>query len=154
MPARKKQSADAPAPPAKGGRKKKAAPANGAAKPARKTTRKPRAAALPDGARSGQKLVIVESPAKARTINKYLGPGYKVLASMGHVRDLPKRKRAGQLVAGVGKDWSATYEVIDDRRRHTLTELGKEAGRSGTVYLASDRCQAIASPSRSGSVAR
>src|SRR5262245_38297360 len=57
---------------------------------------------------------------------------------MGHVRDLPKRKRAGQLVAGVGKDWSATYEVIDDRRRHTLTELGKEAGRSGTVYLATD----------------
>ncbi|MBI1913984.1 MAG: type I DNA topoisomerase [Planctomycetes bacterium] len=139
MPARKKQSADAPASPAKGGRKKTTT-TNGADKPARKTTRKPKVAALPDGGatRSGQKLVIVESPAKAKTINKYLGPGFKVLASMGHVRDLPKRKKAGQLVAGVGKDWIATYEVIDDRRRHTLAELGKEAARSGTVYLATD----------------
>src|SRR5262245_3740817 len=139
VPARKKQSANPSASPAKGGRKKTTT-ANGADKPARKSTRKPKAAALPDGGapRTGQKLVIVESPAKARTINKYLGAGYKVLASMGHVRDLPKRKRAGQLVAGVGKDWTATYEVIDDRRRHTLTELGKEANRSGTVYLATD----------------
>src|SRR5262245_40324205 len=139
VPARKKPSANPSASPAKGGRKKTTT-ANGADKPARKTTRKPRAAALPDGgaSRSGQKLVIVESPAKARTINKYLGPGFKVLASMGHIRDLPKRKKAGQLVAGVGKDWTAVYEVIDDRRRHTLTELGKEAARSGTIYLATD----------------
>jgi DNA topoisomerase-1 len=138
VPARKKQSADAPALPAKGGRKKTTT--NGADKPVRKTTRKTKTAALPEGGapRSGQKLVIVESPAKAKTINKYLGAGFKVLASMGHVRDLPKRKKAGQLVAGVGKDWTAVYEVIDDRRRHTLAELGKEAARSGTVYLATD----------------
>ena len=45
-------------------------------------------------------LVIVESPAKAKTIGKYLGPDYKVLASMGHVRDLPKSK--------MGVDWNTT----------------------------------------------
>src|SRR5262249_6732986 len=88
VPARKKQPADAAAPPAKATRKK-AAPARGAARPA--PARKPRkTAALPDGGGRTQSLVIVESPAKARTINKYLGPGFKVLASMGHVRDLPK----------------------------------------------------------------
>src|SRR5947209_3126015 len=121
VPARKKQPADTPTPAAKSPRKKAAAPAAGADKPA--PARRPRkaAAAAPEGGPRGstQSLVIVESPAKAKTINKYLGPGFKVLASMGHVRDLPKRKRAGQLVAGVGKDWVATYEVIDDRRRQT-----------------------------------
>ena len=141
--ARKKQPADASAPPAKS--RKKAAPADTPAadqavtrKPA--ATRKPRAkagAALPDGP-TGQKLVIVESPKKATTINKYLGAGFKVLASSGHVRDLPKRKKAGQLVAGVSKDWIATYEVIDDRRKQTLALLGKESLRSDLVYLATD----------------
>src|SRR5205823_10489158 len=48
-----------------------------------------------------QDLVIVESPTKAKTINKYLGGNFKVLASYGHVRDLPKRRRKGELVAGV-----------------------------------------------------
>src|SRR5262249_57357900 len=46
-------------------------------------------------------LVIVESPAKAKTINKYLGGNYRVLASYGHVRDLPKRRKKGEEVAGV-----------------------------------------------------
>ena len=45
-------------------------------------------------------LVIVESPAKARTIERYLGPGYHVMASVGHVRDLPKKEK-GRLVAGI-----------------------------------------------------
>src|SRR5438093_172610 len=87
VPARKKQPADAPAPPSKG--RKRAAPADGADKPApARRGRKPATAALPDaGGGSKQSLVIVESPAKARTINKYLGPGFTVLASMGHVRD-------------------------------------------------------------------
>ena len=135
MPARKKQPADAPSPPAKG--RKKAATANGVDKPAAVRKTRKAAAALPDPATT-QKLVIVESPAKAKTINKYLGAGFKVLASMGHVRDLPKRKKAGQVVAGVGKDWKAVYEVIDDRRKKTLAELGREAAHSGTIYLATD----------------
>ena len=53
-------------------------------------------------------LVIVESPAKAKTIGKYLGPGYQVKASMGHVRDLPKSK----LGVDVDNDFSLDYQPI------------------------------------------
>ena len=60
----------------------------------------------------GRSLVIVESPAKARTINRYLGKDYQVKASMGHVRDLPKRK------LGVDEDtFEPTYEVLADGRK-------------------------------------
>jgi DNA topoisomerase I len=140
VPARKKQPDEAPAPPAKS-RSRKTTPAESAARPA--PARKPRKAALPDGGggpgNGRQDLVIVESPAKAKTINKYLGSGYKVLASMGHVRDLPKgRKREDEIVRGVGKDWKATYVVDEDRKRRALDELKKEVGRSNTVYLATD----------------
>ena len=60
-------------------------------------------------------LVIVESPTKAKTINKYLGPGYRVLASYGHVRDLATRKKKGEDVAGIDIDngWKLRY-VVDD----------------------------------------
>ena len=52
------------------------------------------------------KLVIVESPAKAKTIKKYLGPGYDVIASMGHVRDLPENR----LSVDIKKDFKPKYE--------------------------------------------
>src|SRR3954467_14337677 len=58
-------------------------------------------------------LVVVESPAKAKTINKYLGRNYKVIASMGHVRDLPKSK----LGVDIREDFEPSYEVIASVRR-------------------------------------
>ena len=65
----------------------------------------------------GRALVIVESPAKAKTINKFLGRKYVVKASMGHVRDLPKRS------LGVDeKDFSPTYAVLPEKKK-TLAEL-------------------------------
>jgi DNA topoisomerase-1 len=77
-------------------------------------------------------LVVVESPAKARTINKFLGRGFTVKASMGHVRDLPKRE------LGVDEEtFEPTYLVLADKKK-TLTEL-KKAGKSvDQVFLACD----------------
>ena len=68
-------------------------------------------------------LVIVESPAKAKTINKYLGRDYKVIASMGHVRDLPKSK----LGVDVDEDFAPDYVVIPDRAK-VIKEL-KDAAK-------------------------
>ena len=76
-------------------------------------------------ARSARSLVIVESPAKAKTINHYLGPGYLVKASMGHVRDLPKSK----LGVDVEHDFEPTYQVIPDKKK-VVAELKKLAKES------------------------
>jgi len=78
-------------------------------------------------------LVIVESPAKAHTINRYLGPSYIVKASMGHIRDLPKSK----LGVDVEHDFTPTYVVIPDRKK-TVAELQKIAQDSASVVLAAD----------------
>ena len=59
-------------------------------------------------------LVVVESPAKAKTIEKYLGPDFTVRASFGHVRDLPK----SQLAIDVEHDFAMTYEVPDEKAKH------------------------------------
>ena len=82
-------------------------------------------------------LVIVESPAKARTIERYLGEGYKVLASYGHVRDLPENPGKGKLGVDVEHDFAPEYVVNEDRRRQ-LEAIGREARRSDSVYLATD----------------
>lgn len=79
------------------------------------------------------KLVIVESPAKAKTIKKYLGGGYEVIASMGHVRDLPERR----LSVDVKKGFKPKYEVIKGKEK-LVEELEKLAGKSEKVYLATD----------------
>jgi DNA topoisomerase-1 len=77
-------------------------------------------------------LVIVESPAKAKTINKFLGKGFVVKASMGHVRDLPKR------TLGVDeKTFEPTYVALAEKKK-TLTELKKAAKEVDTIYLAAD----------------
>lgn len=78
-------------------------------------------------------LVIVESPAKAKTIEKYLGEGYTVLSSYGHVRDLPER----DLSVDVEHGFEPTY-IIPDDKKDRLKQLQKEADRSAIVWLATD----------------
>lgn len=78
-------------------------------------------------------LVIVESPAKAKTIQKYLGPGYEVIASMGHVRDLPKSKM------GVDKENDFKPQYTDMKgKEDVIRELKKRAKKCDKVYLATD----------------
>ncbi|MBA3943436.1 MAG: type I DNA topoisomerase [Herpetosiphonaceae bacterium] len=79
------------------------------------------------------KLVIVESPAKAKTIQKYLGPGYQVTASMGHVRDLPK----SQLGVDLDNDFAPAYEVTPDKAK-IVRELQAAIRGASAVYLATD----------------
>ena len=81
---------------------------------------------------ANQNLVIVESPAKAKTIGKYLGPGFEVKASMGHIRDLPKSK-LGVDVATFEPD----YENIKDKA-DVIRDLRKAAKASDKIYLATD----------------
>jgi DNA topoisomerase-1 len=78
-------------------------------------------------------LVIVESPAKARTINKYLGRDFVVKASMGHVRDLPKKT----LGVDLKKGFAAEYEVLPARKK-VLDELKSAAKEAEAVFLAAD----------------
>jgi DNA topoisomerase-1 len=78
-------------------------------------------------------LVVVESPAKAKTINKYLGRNYKVIASMGHVRDLPKSK----LGVDIRDDFEPSYEVIASRKK-VLKDLKDAAKESEDIYIATD----------------
>ena len=78
-------------------------------------------------------LVIVESPAKAKTIEKYLGSGYKVTASMGHLRDLPKSKMGVDIEHG----FEPQYIPVRDKRE-LINELKKEAKAASTVFLATD----------------
>jgi len=78
-------------------------------------------------------LVIVESPAKAKTINKFLGNNYKVVASMGHIIDLPKSK----LGVDVERDFAPQYVVMADRKKN-LAVLKKDAKGKDAIYLAAD----------------
>lgn len=91
---------------------------------------------------TGKQLVIVESPAKARTINKYLGPEYVVMASVGHVRDLPGKNPKGvkDPVPGVDidHDFKPTYQIIKGKGTK-VKELKKAAKNASGVWLATDR---------------
>lgn len=86
----------------------------------------------------GKSLVIVESPAKAKTINKYLGQDYTVLASIGHIKDLP----AKDLGVDVDNNFEPHYEVIPDTKKRNnkkiVSELKKAAKESEAIYLAAD----------------
>ena len=82
---------------------------------------------------NGRALVIVESPKKAKSINKFLGSGYVVKASMGHVRDLPERR----LGLDLDNRYAPTYEIMKGKK-DTITELKREAAKAAIVYLATD----------------
>lgn len=85
------------------------------------------------GATSKKALVIVESPAKSRTIEKFLGRGYVVCASMGHVIDLPSRKMG----VDIANDFKPNYVVIAKKKK-LLSDLKKEAKDKDKIYLATD----------------
>ena len=78
-------------------------------------------------------LVIVESPAKAKTINKYLGKQYIVKASLGHIKDLPKK----DLAVDVDNGFRPKYEVIEGKKK-LMQELRDAAKKVESVYLAAD----------------
>jgi DNA topoisomerase I len=83
-------------------------------------------------------LVIVESPAKAKTIEKYLGKDFRVMASIGHIKDLPSKG----LGVDIEHDFEPTYEVIPDTKKRNnkkiVTDLKKAAKEAEAVYLAAD----------------
>src|SRR6201997_4862424 len=78
-------------------------------------------------------LVIVESPAKAKTINKYLGKQYVVKASLGHIKDLPER----DLAVDVERGFEPRYEVIEGKKK-LISELKQTAKGVESIYLAAD----------------
>jgi len=79
-----------------------------------------------------KKLLIVESPTKARTISKYLGSDYEVMATVGHFRDLPTNKMGVDL-----NDFTVDY-VIDPKKKEIVSQLGKLSKEAGNIFLASD----------------
>ena len=116
--------------------KKTEAKAKADTKSAAKSTAAKKTSAKKTGRKSAaakKTLVIVESPSKAKTIGKYLGSSYKVIASVGHVRDLPKSK----LGIDVEHDFEPQYIPIRGKG-DLIKELKKEAKAAGKVYLATD----------------
>ncbi|MDQ3431786.1 MAG: type I DNA topoisomerase, partial [Actinomycetota bacterium] len=95
----------------------------------------------------GRRLVIVESPAKARTVQRYLGAGYEVAASVGHIRDLPTKaadipaKYKGKPWSRLGVDVENGFEplyVVDARKKKTVAELKQLLADADELYLATD----------------
>ena len=82
---------------------------------------------------SASNLVIVESPSKAKTINKYLGNDYEVLASFGHVRDLPSKNGS----VDTDNDFQMVWE-LSDRGDKTMKDIKKALKDAQTLYLATD----------------
>ncbi len=98
-----------------------------------KTVKSPKSAKTGKPASGPKHLVIVESPAKAKTINKFLGKDFHVVASMGHVRDLPKSRMA----VDIEHDFAPEYIIIR-RALKTVKQLKKDAENKETIYVAPD----------------
>jgi DNA topoisomerase-1 len=129
MVTRSKRSVKSPSKPGKSA--VAATPPKAGAKAAKAGVRatRPRARARGDG----MSLVIVESPTKAKTIGKYLGAGYDVRATVGHLRDLPTR----ELGVDVDREFEPKYVTIKGKTK-TLSDLKKAAKTASTIYLATD----------------
>src|SRR6266508_967451 len=129
MATRSKRSVKTPSKPGKSA--EAATPPKAGAKAAKASVRvaKPRGRARGDG----MALVIVESPTKAKTIGKYLGAGYDVKATVGHLRDLPTR----ELGVDVENGFEPKYVTIKGKTK-TLSELKKAAKGASIIYLATD----------------
>jgi len=91
-----------------------------------------------------KRLVIVESPTKAKTIEKYLGGDFVVEASVGHIRDLPSKAsqvpeehKKNQVVTGITNDFEAIY-ILDDDKKSTVTAIRKHMREASELYLATD----------------
>ena len=82
---------------------------------------------------SQKSLVIVESPAKAKTINHYLGPNYEVKASMGHIRDLPSKG----LNIDIEHNFAPTYDIMPGKKA-VVSQLKAAAKKCDKLYLATD----------------
>jgi len=82
-------------------------------------------------------LVIVESPAKAKTIEKYLGKDFRVLSSIGHIRSIPKKTKDGTPPVDIKNGFKTTYEV-DPEKKKVIAELKKAVKAADTVWLATD----------------
>ena len=82
-------------------------------------------------------LVIVESPAKAKTIEKYLGKDFKVMSSVGHIRSIAKKTKDGKEAIDIKGGFVATYEVDPDKKK-IISELKKAVKSASTVWLATD----------------
>ena len=78
-------------------------------------------------------IVVVESPAKAKTINQYLGKDYKVIASYGHIRDLPNKN--GSVLPE--KDFAIIYKVNSDKKKQ-INEINNSISRGDILWLATD----------------
>lgn len=105
--------------------------------PAKKTSAKAKKAETDDGildeGGNGRSLVIVESPAKAKTLKKILGAKFQIKASVGHIRDLPEKK----LGVDIDQDFEPIYEVLP-AKADLVEELRQAAKKSDTIYLAAD----------------
>ena len=80
------------------------------------------------------KLLIVESPSKTKTIKKYLGTGYTVMSSVGHIRDLPKSNKKA---IEIEKNFKPHYETIEGKEK-VISDLKKAAKKANEVLLATD----------------
>ncbi|MCK5361095.1 MAG: DNA topoisomerase I, partial [Gammaproteobacteria bacterium] len=79
-----------------------------------------------------ENLVIVESPAKAKTIEKFLGDGFLVLSSYGHIRDLPRKN-----AIDIENNFATTYEITEDKKK-VIADLRRAVKKADMVWLASD----------------